>query len=130
MLVQNNLKKNDIKFIQNAAPRAFRPRQTALLATPLGLPSNQQNVKNQISRHYAEACNEWWGPSSRAYYLGNTVPKKRRSGGELWATLCRFNRPEIRSPRLINVSIFCTRLFSHHNYHPVHMSNVRALSPQ
>ena len=33
------------------------------------------------SRYYAEACNEWRGPSPGAQCLGDLAPKKRHSTG-------------------------------------------------
>ena len=40
------------------------------------------------------------GPISAAWRLGYTAAKKRRSGGEPLATLCRFDRLENRTPKL------------------------------
>ena len=37
---------------------------------------------------YAEAWNEWGGPSPRISAWATSAPKKRRSGGEPLATLC------------------------------------------
>ena len=53
------------------------------------------SFKNQIlitvySRHYIEARNERRGTPPAPHRLGNTASKKRRGGGQPFATLCQI----------------------------------------
>ena len=54
-------------------------------------------IKSSLySRYYAEACNEWRGPSPR---LSAWATQLRRNVATV-ATLCRFDRSGIRTPYL------------------------------
>ena len=57
---------------------------------------NQIKIKSSLySWYYTKVCDKFAGPISAAQRLGYTAPKKRRSGGEPLATLCRFDRARI-----------------------------------
>ena len=57
---------------------------------------------------------EWRRSSSR---LADTAPKKRRSGGELLATMCQFDRPGNRIPGLQTDSVCLTTELTDRDFH-------------
>ena len=66
--------------------------------TTLGMIKSQPNLHNTRAITLKRVASA--GPISVAHRLGYTTPKKRRSGDELLATLCRGDRPGNRTPDL------------------------------
>ena len=77
---------------RSTAPMLFTLMQFVVIIN-LGYFFHQIKAKSSLSsRYYAEACYEWWDPSSQ---LSTWAIQKHRSGGELLATLHDLTDPGI-----------------------------------